>query len=166
MDQSNQPLQLADGREYLLISEIYSPLQGAIIEKFGPYFAPGAVVLYNRDILSKVVIYERGELEKLGIAPVTLDELPDIILYHAVKDRLYFIEAGIIHQAITLKRRRELERISKNCKAARIFVSAFPNFNMYRKHAANIAWNSCVWLATNPEHTIYYDGQESFAVHG
>jgi type II restriction enzyme len=166
VNQSNQLLRLADGRKFLVTQENYSALQVAIIENYGPRFAPGAIVLYISDIPDGSAIHEKGRLEKLGIIATTFEELPDFVLYLAPKDRLYFIEAGIAHRAITHKRRKVLEQISKNCKAARIYVSAFPDFSRYRKHAANIAWYSCVWLATNPDHTIYYDGEHSVAVHG
>lgn len=157
---------MADGRECLLIPGKYSALQVAIIEKFGPRFVPGATVLHISDTPEITAIHEKDALEQLGIMAATPDELPDIVLHYALKDRLYFIEAGIVHQAITYRRKRELEQISKNCNAARVFVSAFPDFSMYGKYAIQIAWESHIWIATNPDHTIYYDGQESFAVHG
>ncbi len=49
----------------------YSERQMAIIEKFGPRFAIGAVVLYLGDTANKYVIYERERLEQLGV-PITL----------------------------------------------------------------------------------------------
>lgn len=166
MDQSNRLLQMADGRDCFLTPGKYSTLQVAVIEKFGPCFAPGAVVLYIRDKFGKEMIYEKDELEKLGIVTVRLDKLPDIILYHAGKDRLYFIEAGGAHRAITCKRKKVFEQICKNCNVARMHVTAFPDFRMYGKYASHIAWETEVWIAEMPEHMIHYNGDRYVAIHG
>ncbi len=115
MNLANQPLQLADGRACLLIPGKHSALQIAIVEKFGPRFATGATVLYLSDILARATIYEKDRLGQLGIVTSTLNELSDIILYSEAKHRLYLIEVGISHRAITRRRRQALEQPMKEC---------------------------------------------------
>ena len=165
MNLADQPLQLADGRACLLIPGKHSTLQIAVIEEFGPRFAPGATVLYLSDVLDRVEIYEKARLKQLGIVATTLDELPDVVLYHTAKDRLYFVEAGVVRRAITHKRRRDVEQLSKRCDASRIYVSAFLNFPAFGKYIPHIAWESYIWIATHPDHTIYFNGGQEMTVH-
>ncbi len=44
------------------------------------------------------------------------------------------------------------------CTAGRIYVSAFPTFTEFRKHAHDVAWETEVWVAENPTHLIHYNG--------
>ncbi len=166
MNLANQPLQLADGRACLLIPGKHSALQIAIVEKFGPRFAIGATVLYLSDILARATIYEKDRLGQLGIVTSTLNELSDIILYSEAKHRLYLIEVGISHRAITRRRRQALEQPMKECSATRIYISAFLNHAEFGRYCHLIAWESHVWLADIPEHMIHYDGEQYIIPHG
>jgi hypothetical protein len=64
------PLRLPDGVTVYLSPGEHNALQVAIIEEFGPRFAPGADVLYVGDTAKKHVIFERDQLASLGI-PIT-----------------------------------------------------------------------------------------------
>jgi type II restriction enzyme len=72
-------LKLADGKQLYLTPGKHNELQIALIEKFGPRYAAGAVVLYLGDAANKFVVFEREQLEQLGIPITTHDKLPDII---------------------------------------------------------------------------------------
>ena len=56
------PLKLPDGSTIYLSPGEHNALQVAIIEDFGPRFAPGATVLYVGDTAKKQVVYDRDEL--------------------------------------------------------------------------------------------------------
>ena len=119
------PLKLADGNQIYLTPGKHNKLQITVIEVFGPRFAPGSTVLYLGDAANKFVIYEREHLEDLGV-PITIhDKLPDIILFHEAKNWLYLIEAVTSHGPVSHKRLFELEKLLKDCKAKRIYISAF-----------------------------------------
>lgn len=119
------PLKLADGKQLYLTPGKHNQLQIAVIEKFGPRYAPGATVLYLGDTANKFVIYEKERLEQLGVPMTTHDKLPDIILYDESKNWLYLIEAVTSHGPVSHKRHYELENLLANCSAERIYVSSF-----------------------------------------
>jgi hypothetical protein len=153
------PLKLADGKQLYLTPGKHNELQIALIEKFGPRYAAGAVVLYLGDAANKFVVFEREQLEQLGVPITTHDKLPDIILYEKAKNWLYLIEAVTSHGPVSHKRRFELEKLLENCTAERIYISAFLDFARFRRHSSNIAWETEVWIAELPEHMIHFNGE-------
>jgi adenine-specific DNA-methyltransferase len=160
------PLKLADGNQVYLTPGKHNKLQIAVIEVFGPRFAPGSTVLYLGDAANKFVIYEREQLEDLGV-PITIhDKLPDIILFHEAKNWLYLIEAVTSHGPVSHKRLFELEKLLKDCKAKRIYISAFLEFAEFKRHAQHIAWETDAWIAEMPDHMIRYNGDQHMAVYG
>jgi type II restriction enzyme len=46
----------------------------------------------------------------------------------------------------------------KDCKAGKVYISAFPDFKEFKKHTSDIAWDSEVWLMDFPEHMIHFNG--------
>jgi adenine-specific DNA-methyltransferase len=160
------PLKLADGTQIYLTPGKHNELQVAVIEKFGPRFAPDAVVLYLGDAANKFVIYERERLEQLGVPISIHDKLPDIILHHEAKNWLYLIEAVTSHEPVSHKRLFELEKLLKECNAKRVYISAFLEFAEFKRHTPQIAWETEAWIAEMPEHMIHYNGDRYIAVHG
>ena len=155
MENAAKSLKLVNGKQIYLIPGIHNNLQVAIIEKFGPFYAAGAIVLLLSDIINEPVIFERERLEQLGV-PVTIYGMPaDIILYQEVKKWLYLIRVGTSFRFISHRRPRELEKLLERCSAELIYISAFPNFAEYLRYAIHIAWGSHVWIA---EHMIHYNG--------
>ena len=76
---------------------------------------------------------------------------------------MYLIEAVTSHGPVNAKRVTELEETLQDCAATRIYVSAFPDFREFRKHAADIAWETEVWIAEIPDHMIHFDGKKFLA---
>ena len=156
------PLKLADGSQVYLTPGRHNELQIAVIEAFGPRFAPGATLLYLGDAANKFVVYEKDHLARLGI-PITFhDKLPDILLYHEAKQWLYLIEAVTSHGPVSHKRRKELEHLLKKTTARPIYISAFHDFSEFGRHKHSIAWETEVWIAETPEHMIHYNGEDFF----
>jgi type II restriction enzyme len=140
-------------------------LQMAIIEKFGPRFAPAATILYLGDTASKFLIYEPAKLEQLGVPITTHGKLPDIILYNEQKNRLYLIEAVTSRGPVSHKRYYELEKLLKASQTKRAYVSAFLTFAEYRRHQSHIAWETHVWIAERAEHMIHFNGDRFLESH-
>ncbi len=152
------PLKLAEGSQFYLTPGRHNELQIAIVEIFGPRYAPGSLVLYLDDAASKFVIYETARLEQLGVPITTHDKLPDVILYQAEKNWLYLVEAVTSHGPVSHKRKYELEKLLQNCTAEQIYVTAFLHSKEFGRHATKIAWETEVWIAETPEHMIHYNG--------
>lgn len=159
------PLRLPTGEQYTLSPGVHNELQAQIVNEFGPVFAPGSSVLYIGDTENKTLHLESALLESLGLPITEHDKLPDVVLYDSERNWLYLIEAVTSHGPVSHKRFLELETLLVNCNAERIYVSAFPNFREFGRHIRQIAWDTEVWLADNPEHLIHFNGDKFFSAH-
>ena len=45
-----------------------------------------------------------------------------------------------------------------DCSGERVYVTAFLDKADFRKYAADIAWETEVWIAESPDHMIYFNG--------
>ena len=136
----------------------HNVLQIAIVNDFGPRFAPGAKLLYLGDTAKKRAICDSAVLGELKIKITEHDKLPDIIIYEPGKNWLYLIEAVTSHGPVSPKRHVEIETILATCPAERIYVTAFLTRSDFRKHAADVAWETEVWIAESPDHMIHFNG--------
>lgn len=152
------PLKLPNGKEVHLSPGAHNELQVAIVEEFGPRFAPGAEVLYVRDTAQKHVVLETDRLTTLKVRVTEHDKLPDLILYRSDVNWIYLIEAVTSHGPVTPKHYVELEKMFADCKTDRVYVTAFPSATEFRRYAADIAWETEVWLKDNPGHMIHFNG--------
>jgi len=44
------------------------------------------------------------------------------------------------------------------CSCDRVYVTAFLTRSDFRKYAADIAWETEVWIAETPDHMIHFNG--------
>ncbi len=58
-----------------------------------------------------------------------------------------------------------LEEALATCKVGRVYVTAFPTRAEFRKNAADIAWETEVWIADNPDHMIHFNGGRFLGPH-
>lgn len=151
-------LTLADGSSIHLSPGKHNKLQVAVVERFGPHFASGSRLLYLGDTAKKHVVCDRQTLSELCIPITQHDKLPDIILYDAHRKWLFLIEAVTSHGPVSAKRHAELERLLADSPAGRVYVTAFLTRADFRTHAAEIAWETEVWIAENPGHMIHFNG--------
>ncbi|NOX60510.1 MAG: N-6 DNA methylase [Chloroflexi bacterium] len=154
------PLRLPNGGEYHLSAGPHSELQVAIIEEFGPRFAPGALVLYVGDAADKTLHIDVENLEVLGINLSLQDKLPDVVLYASEKNQLFLVEAVTSHGPISPKRLLELASLVEHTSATPIYVTAFPDFATFKDFLTEIAWDTEVWLAETPTHMIHFNGDK------
>jgi len=157
-EMSRVPLKLADGSVLMLSPGKHNMVQAAIIEEFASRFAQGSILLYVGDTENKYLYIEEKKLENIGIPITEHNKLTDIVIYDERKDWLYLIEAVTSHGPMSPKRIFELEIFLKNCKSGKIYVSAFTNFSVFKKHINNIAWDTEVWIMEFPEHLIHFNG--------
>jgi len=152
------PVKLSNGKILRLSAGKHNEVQAAIIHNFAARFANGGSVLYLGDTAKKNLYVDESMLKQLGIPVDQHGKLPDVIIYDSVKNWLFLIEAVTSHGPVSPKRIVELEEFLKECKAAKIYVTAFPDFAEFKKHSNNIAWETEVWLANIPEHMIHFNG--------
>ena len=101
----------------------------------------------------------KEKLKNLGIPPMSHKKLPDLIVYDKKRRWVFCIESVISHGPISPKRHIELEQTFHSCSANKIYISAFLSLAEFRRHIADIAWETAVWTADNPDHLIHFDGE-------
>ena len=138
----------------------HNQLQKAIIEEFAPRFAPNAECLYVGDTIQKDLVKNEDRLKELGFTITLHDKMPDVVLYRADKDWIYFIEAVTSVGPMDPKRIQEITEMTDGVKAGKIFVTAFLDFKTYKKFSEKLAWETEIWLAEMPDHMIHMNGDK------
>jgi type II restriction enzyme len=153
-------IKLKDGTELIFSPGKHNEIQVAIIEEFAPRFCPGGELLYVGDTAQKDLYINKSGLEELGISIEHHGKLPDVVISDKKRNWLFIIEAVTSHGPVTPKRIIELENMFRECKAGKIYVSAFPDFKEFRRHTSDIAWETEVWVVSFPDHMIHFNGDK------
>lgn len=138
----------------------HNQLQKAIIEEFAPRFAPNAVCLYVGDTIQKDLVKKEKRLKELGFTITLHDKMPDVVLYRADKDWIYFVEAVTSVGPMDPKRIQEITSMTSGVTAGMIFVTAFLDFKTYKKFSEQLAWETEIWIAEMPDHMIHMNGDK------
>lgn len=154
------PVTIPNGKTLILTPGEHNDLQKAVIEEFLPRYGFGAELLYVGDTADKFLLLEKGILEKLSFFQLSHDELPDVVAYSRNKNWLFLIEAVHSSGPITSLRLEELKRLTKECSADIVYVTAFLDRGTFKKFAPDIAWETEVWIADAPDHLIHFDGDK------
>jgi len=147
-----------EGKEIKLSAGKHNEVQAAVIEQFAPRFAGGAKVLYLGDTANKDLHIDKKGLESVGILITEHSKLPDVVIYDEEREWLFLIEVVTSHGPVSPKRMLELEDFFKESKVGKIYVTAFPDKAEFKKHITDIAWETEVWIADNPDHMIHFNG--------
>lgn len=166
------PITLPNGETIKLSPGKHNQLHADIVHEFCSRFVgAGGQLLYIGDTASsrkeggKLMFLEAQRLQFLGVPPMSHDKLPDVVVYDKERQWLFLIEAVTSHGPVSPKRWIELEEAFKNCKVGLVYVTAFPDRAEFRKNAADIAWETEVWIANNPDHMIHFNGDRFLGPH-
>jgi hypothetical protein len=93
------------------------------------------------------------------------ETLPDVVAFDVKRGWVFFVEAVSSFGPISNLRRETLQKhaAAKGKKHKIIYVTAFPNRNMFRKFSAEIGWETEVWIASDPSHLVHFDGTKYLA---
>lgn len=138
----------------------HNELQKAIIEEFAPRFAPNSECLYVGDTIQKNLVKNIEKLNELGFEITLHDKMPDVVLYREDKNWIYFIESITSVGPMDPKRIVEIEAMTKNVTAGKIYISAFLDFSTFKKFSDQLAWETEVWIADMPDHMIHLNGDK------
>lgn len=136
----------------------HNELQKAIIEEFAPRFAPDSECLYVGDTIEKDLVKNIKKLRELGFEITLHDKMPDVVLYCENRNWIYFIESVTSVGPMDPKRIIEINEMTANVTAGKIFVTAFLDFGTYKKFSEALAWETEVWIAEQPDHMIHLNG--------
>ncbi len=154
-----QPVRI-NGKDFTFSPGSHNQLQKAIIEEFAPRFAQNAECLYVGDTVQKDLVKNVERLSHLGFEITLHDKMPDVVLYRQDKDWIYFVEAVTTVGPMDAKRILEINALTRGVSSGKIFVTAFLDFATYKKFAAQLAWETEVWIAEMPEHMIHLNGDK------
>lgn len=149
-----------NGSDFVFSPGKHNQLQKAIIEDFAPRFAPNSECLYVGDTIEKDLVKNFTKLEELGFEITLHDKMPDVVLYKEDEDWIYFIESVTSVGPMDPKRIIEITEMTKGVKAGKIFVTAFLDFETYKKFSQDLAWETEVWIADMPDHMIHLNGDK------
>ena len=138
----------------------HNQLQQAIIEEFAPRFAPGSECLYVGDTIQKDMVKNIEKLSQLGFEITLHDKMPDVVLYREDKNWIYFVESVTSVGPMDPKRIIEIESMTSNVTAGKIYVTAFLDFATFKKFSEQLAWETEVWIADMPDHMIHLNGDK------
>lgn len=138
----------------------HNQLQKAIIEEFAPRFAPNSECLYVGDTIQKDMVKNAERLSELGFEITLHDKMPDVVLYREDKDWIYFIESVTSVGPMNPKRIVEIQDMTGNVTAGKIYVTAFLDFQTFKKFSEQLAWETEVWIADMPNHMIHLNGDK------
>lgn len=149
-----------NGKDFTFSPGKHNQLQKAIIEEFAPRFAPNSECLYVGDTIRKDLVKQEERLKELGFTITLHDKMPDVVLYCADRNWIYFIEAVTSVGPMDPKRIQEITSMTSRVKAGKIFVTAFHDFKTYKKFSEQLAWETEIWLADMPDHMIHMNGDK------
>lgn len=157
-EQNRIPMKIAPGKEITLSPGEHSELIRAIVEDFGPRFAPGSVLVYAGDTGDKWGYFDAPLLTKLGVDVDSHGKMPDVVLHFVEKNWLLLVESVTSHGPVDGKRHAELEKLFAGSTAGLVYVTAFPNRPIMGRYVGEIAWETEVWVADAPSHLIHFNG--------
>ena len=159
------PVTLPDGSEYRLSPGPHNEIQKAVIEEFLPRFSKGAEVLYIGDASKKILHLDEDRLRDVGIREMGKGTLPDIVAYEEDRNWLFLIEAVHSSNPISEMRHLALRRLTEGVTSGCLFVSAFADAAGFSRFSKEIGWETEVWIASDPDHMIHFDGGRFLAPH-
>lgn len=149
-----------NGKDFTFSPGKHNELQKAIIEEFAPRFAPDSECLYVGDTTEKDLVKNVDKLQQLGFIITLHDKMPDVVLFCEEKNWLYFIESVTSVGPMEPKRIKEIEEMTQNVNAGKIYVTAFLDFKTFKKFSESLAWETEAWIANMPDHMIHLNGDK------
>lgn len=146
--------------DYTFSPGTHNQLQKAILEEFAPRFAPNSQCLYVGDTTRKDMVKDEEKLAELGFDITLHDKMPDVVLYKEDKNWIYFIEAVDSVGPMSPARVLDINDMTKDVTAGKIFVTAFLSVNKYKRFIDQLAWETEVWIAEMPDHMIHLNGNK------
>ena len=157
-EQNRIPVRIARGKTITLSPGEHSELIRAVIEEFGPRFAPGSVLVYAGDTGDKWGYFDAVRLAELGVEVDSHGKMPDVVLHFTQRNWLLLVESVTSHGPVDGKRHTELAKLFARSTAGLVYVTAFPSRMVMSRYLGEIAWETEVWVADTPSHLIHFNG--------
>lgn len=116
--------------------------------------------MYLGDTIQKDLVKNEEKLKELGFEITLHDKMPDVVLYSEDKHWIYFVESVTSAGAMEPKRIKEIEEMTENVLAGKIYVTTFLGYKTFKKFSKSLAWEIEVWIADMPDHMIHLNGDK------
>lgn len=153
------PVKLPDGTEVKLSPGEHSELIGAVVERFASQFTPGGTIVYLGDTGSKWIVNKPGYLADLGVVVDAHGKMPDVVIHYTERDWLVLVEAVTSTGPVNGLRVAQLKELFAGARPGLVFVTAFQTKKKFRQFAADIAWETEVWVAEEETHMVHFNGE-------
>lgn len=140
---------------------VHGELMRAVIEQFLPLHVPEYTVLFFEDNICKYTpakLLAQYSLQDLGER-----QAPDVLVLDTRRQLLFIIECAHTANPISATRHYELTAMTQACakQFRRVFVTVLHDRKALKKFITEISWETEVWLASDPEHVIHFDGESA-----
>jgi hypothetical protein len=139
-----------------------------VVEVFSKRFLIQPSVLWLSESGNKVVIRDDSIASAIGLKIEPDKNLPDLILADLgpVEPLIIFVEIVATDGAMTSRRQMALYELTDAAGFDRrqiIFLTAYLNRESagFKKTVAQLAWDSFVWFASEPDHIVIFQGSAS-----
>lgn len=156
---------LVDGVAHVLSTGAHNRLQKAVVEEFAPRFLQRFKCLYLGDSAKRDLVMDVEGLRELGFEISVHNRLPDIVMTVPDRNWVVFVECVTSVGPMSAARVLELDGMTSVVTAGKVFITAFPNRKTYKKFSDQIAWETDVWIADEPDHMIHLNGDRFMGPH-
>jgi len=154
-----------DGTEYALSPGAHNRLQKAVIEEFAPRFLQQFKCLYLGDTAKRDLVKDVNGLQSLGFSITLHDKMPDVVMHVPDKNWVVFVECVTSVGPMSPARLLEIEQMTPDVAAGKVFITAFLDKSAYKRFSDQIAWETDVWIAEDPDHMIHLNGDRFMGPH-
>lgn len=160
------PVVLPDGSIESLSPGDHSELIKDVVQSFASHFTPGGTVVYLGDTGSKWIVEKPEYLAELGVVVDPHGKMPDVVIHYTEKDWLVLVEAVTSTGPVNALRVSQLKELFAGARPGLVFVTAFQTKKKFRQFAADIAWETEVWVAEDGTHMVHFDGERFLGPYG
>lgn len=154
-------VRLPSGETRILAPGPSSELTRAAIEDFAPRFLEEPAAVMISESARKLLFRDEALLKAIGLEIDVSATLPDVILVDVGSEPpiIVFVECVATDGPINERRKKELETIASEGRFPAsdcAYVTVFHDRTgpPYRRMAASLAWGTCAWFVSEPEHII------------
>lgn len=133
------------------------------VEEFLPRFGHDARLLYLGDADIRDKFIDRDTLAELSID--FEDLLPDVVAISKQNGWLFIIEAVHARGPVSHDKHQRFEQLLQSYPGGVVYVTTFRSREKFRRNINEIAWETEVWIADEPDHLVHFNGDKFLGPH-
>lgn len=153
------PVEVGQSQPFFLSPGTHSRLAAEVVEVYAPRFLSRPCVVYLGDTRQKRGYQNRDLMRELNLPLQVTASLPDVILLSETERRLVIVEVVASSGPISTSRLAQLQPLGQQPLALGYgvrYVTAFPSRRVFRRFVEEIAWDTEVWIANEPDQVVQF----------